>query len=370
MDESSPPMVNQDSARIRELVALARDSAPAARARLVAGIGDLIFDEADPASPREKDIATDILRYLVREAETAVRRALADRLAREPKAPRDLIVALAHDEITVARPVLLESTLLADADLIEVIHQRTLQHQLAITMRQQVSETVSAALVSTGNAEVMRSLVDNPKARIARRTYEILVDQSRSVEALQAPLVRRKDLDADLAARMYAWVSAALRKQIVLNFDVDPKLLDEALSDSLRNVTREHASAQAEGSVPSSMGDDPAVLLQLLRAGEIAMFEALLARKTGLRLQIARRAFYEPGGRPLATACKAIGVEKAHFAAIFLLARQARPGDKIVDPGELNAILSYYDGLAVDTAKRMLEAWRGGVFTPGPRTRA
>jgi Uncharacterised protein conserved in bacteria (DUF2336) len=167
---------------------------------------------------------------------------------------------------------------------------------------------------------------------------------------------------------MYAWVSAALRKQIVLNFDVDPKLLDEALTDSLRSVTREHPSAP-EG-VPPTIGDDPGVLLQLLRAGEIAMFEALLARKTGLRLTIARRAFYEPGGRPLATACKAIGVEKAHFAAIFLLARQARPGDKIVDPSELNTILSFYDGLSVESAKRTIEAWRDGIFTPGPRTRA
>jgi uncharacterized protein (DUF2336 family) len=368
MDESNPPMVNHDSERIRELVALARDSAPAARARLVAGIGDLIFDEVDPASAREKELATDILRFLVREAETAVRRALADRLAREPKAPRELIIALAHDEIAVARPVLLECTLLADADLIEVIHQRTLQHQLAITLRQQVSETVSAALVSTGNAEVMRSLVDNPKARIARRTYEILVEHSRAVESLQAPLVRRKDLDPDLAARMYGWVSAALRKQIVLNFDVDAKLLDEALADSVRTVMDEHKAP--EGIAPAMLGDDPRVLLQLLRAGEIAMFEALLARKTGLRLQVARRAFYEPGGRPLAIACKAIGVEKAHFAAIFLLARQARPGDKIVDPGELNTILSYYDGLAVDTAKRTIEAWRDGIFSPGPRSRA
>jgi uncharacterized protein (DUF2336 family) len=368
MDESGPPMVNHDSARIRELVALARDSAPAARARLVEGIGDIMFDEADPASAKERELAADILRHLVHEAEVAVRRALADRLAREPKAPRDLIIALAHDEITVARPVLIESALLADADLIEVIHQRTLQHQLAITMRQQISETVSAALVSTGNTEVMRSLVDNPSARIARRTFEILVDHSRSTEALQAPLVRRKDLDTDLAARMYAWVSAALRKQIVLNFEVDQKLLDEALEDSLRTVNRQHAQSQAAESMPAV--DDTGLLLQLLRAGEIAMFEALLARKTGLRLQIARRAFYEPGGRPLAIACKAIGVEKAQFAAIFLLARQARPGDKTVDPSELNTILAYYDGLAADTAKRTVEEWREGVFTPGPRTRS
>jgi uncharacterized protein (DUF2336 family) len=366
MDESSAPMAGQESSRISELVVLARDSAPAARARLVAGIGDLMFSTTEPPSARETEIATDILRYLVKEAEASVRRALAERLAREPKAPRDLIVALANDEIGVARPVLLDSELLADADLIEIIHQRTLQHQLTVAMRAQVSETVSAALVSTGSPEVMRTLVENPNARIARRTFDRLVEHSRSADMLQAPLVRRQDLDPDLAARMYAWVSAALRKQIVLNFDVDPKLLDEALADSLRTAKQQNSAAEA----PAPVFDDPGVLLQLLRSGEIAMFEALLARKTGLRLAIARRAFYEPGGRPLAVACKAIGVEKAHFAAIFLLARQARPGDKIVDPGELNTILAYFDGLTVLSARQTIEGWRSGATTPGPRTRA
>jgi uncharacterized protein (DUF2336 family) len=367
MDESTAPMAENDTSRIMELVALARDSAPAARARLVAGIGDLMFSVAEPPSARETEIATDILRYLIKEAETSVRRALADRLAREPKAPRELIVALANDEIGVARPVLLDSELLADADLIEIIHQHTLQHQLTVAMRAQVSETVSAALVSTGNPEVMRTLVENQKARIARRTFDRLVEHSRSTELLQAPLIRRQDLDPDLAARMYAWVSAALRKQIVLNFDVDAKLLDEALADSLRTARQNPKGAP---DTPPPVFDDPDVLLQLLRSGEIAMFEALLARKTGLRLALARRAFYEPGGRPLAIACKAIGVEKAHFAAIFLLARQARPGDKTVDPGELNTILAYFDGLTVLSAKQTIEGWRSGATTPGPRTRA
>jgi hypothetical protein len=213
----------------------------------------------------------------------------------------------------------------------------------------------------------MRTLIENPNARIARRTFERLVEYSRTAESLQGPLVRRQDLDSDLAGRMYAWVSAALRRQIVLNFDVDPKLLDEALSDSLRSATAAHA-APAPAASPAH--DDPGVLLQLLRAGEIAMFEALLARKTGLRLMIARRAFYEPGGRPLAIACKAIGVEKAHFAAIFLLARQARPGDKSVDPRELHNILALYDALTVDEARETVDGWRSGAFTPGPRTRA
>ena len=214
-------MRGQDPLRIAELMALAHDHSPAARARLVGAVGDFMFDESADATARERELATDIVRRLVKEAESTVRRALADRLAREARAPRDLVLALANDEIGVARPILLNCELLADSDLIEIIHQRTLQHQLAVAMRRQVSETVSAALVSTANAEVMRVLVENPNARIARRTYDILVDQSRSMEALQAPLIRRQDLDPELASRMYTWVSAALRREIVVTFDVD-----------------------------------------------------------------------------------------------------------------------------------------------------
>lgn len=361
-------MASLESTRIGELLTLARDASVPARIRLVDALGDLMFDAQSPPSEKELALATDIVRQLIADAEVAVRRALAMRLAREPRAPRSLVVALAKDEIAVAQPVLVESLILEDGDLIEVIRQRTLQHQLAIAIRRGLSEEISAALVATGHPDVIRALVENPQARIARDTFERIVDLSRELEAVQAPLVRRHDLDADLAGRMYAWVSAALRREIVLNFDVDPKLLDDAIADALQDLSRAHggpAPAAPAASAPS----EPGMLLRLLRAGEIQMFEAMLACKTGLRLGLARRAFYEPGGRPLAIACRAIGVNKADFAAIFLLARQARPGDKSVDPGELQAILAFFDALAADTARQVVASWREGTASPGPRTR-
>ena len=66
-----------------------------------------------------------------------------------------------------------------------------------------------------------------------------------------------------------------------------------------------------------------------------------------------------------------MSVDAKTVRRIAHLARIAIPDGEIAHlQGELNTILSYYDGLAVDTAKRTLEAWRDGVFTPGPRTRA
>jgi hypothetical protein len=219
----------------------------------------------------------------------------------------------------------------------------------------------------------MRALVENRDARIGRRTFERLVEQSRAVRSLQAPLIARHDLEPDLAARMYVWASAALRREIVLNFDVDPQLLDHALADALDDVVegqskeRSLVAAAERKSVSKIACDDPGVLLRLLRAGEIAWFEAVLARKNGLRLTTARRAFYEPGGRPLAVACRAIGVDKADFAAIFLLARQARPGDKSVDRNELHDVLAYFDQISTQEARHLVDTWRTGSASPASR---
>lgn len=354
------------SAPFLRLLELARDRAPGSRAHIIESIGTFVVDPTQAQNSREREIATDILRQLLRDAEMSVRRQLAERLAAEPSAPLDLVIQLASDEVEVARPVLLESLALRDADLLEVIEQRTLQHRLAIAMRRQVSEEVCTALVDAGEPDVARTLLENPGARIGRNSFEKLVDRSRVEAPLQEPLVRRGDLDPILAMRMYAWVSVALRRYIVRNFDVDPTLLDDAIRESLDTVASEHTKRHAEGTpteriadgLADAHADNPSVLIELLRAGEIGLFEAMFARITGLKPMLARRALYEPGGRALAIACRASAIDKPVYAAIFLLARQARPGDKSVDPNELPAALAFFDSVDPDVARRTLEKHR------------
>lgn len=354
------------SAPFLRLLELARDRAPGSRAHIIESIGTFVVDPTQAQNSREREIATDILRQLLRDAEMSVRRQLAERLAAEPSAPLDLVIQLASDEVEVARPVLLESLALRDADLLEVIEQRTLQHRLAIAMRRQVSEEVCTALVDAGEPDVARTLLENPGARIGRNSFEKLVDRSRVEAPLQEPLVRRGDLDPILAMRMYAWVSVALRRYIVRNFDVDPTLLDDAIRESLDTVASEHTKRHAEGTpteriadgLADAHADNPSVLIELLRAGEIGLFEAMFARITSLKPMLARRALYEPGGRALAIACRASAIDKPVYAAIFLLARQARPGDKSVDPNELPAALAFFDSVDPDVARRTLEKHR------------
>ena len=233
-----------------ELLDLARDRSVASRTRLVETVSDLFFDKKSTLSDRERALMTEILRRLIHDIEMSVRRTLAERLAAEPDAPSELITQLANDEIEVAYPVLVKSSVLQDAELIEIIHQRTLEHQLAITTRERLSRTVSDALVNTGHTDVIKALLENHGAEIGHATMEFLVEQSKRIDAYQNPLVARPDLPGELAKRMYWWVSAALRRHLVAAFDIDPSELDRRIEGHRQGPARRperQAAPRAEG---------------------------------------------------------------------------------------------------------------------------
>lgn len=362
------------AADLATLVALARDSSTSARSELAGQIGDLMSGQG--LTDAERGLAADILIKLLSDTEMSVRLTLARHLAADAGAPIELVLALANDTIEVARPVLLESQILRDADLIEVVRHRTRGHQLAISMRRNLSENVSDALVETRDADVVVSVLSNRHARIRSKTLETLVEMSQTLEPLQKPLLDRHDLDPALAGRMYGWVSSALKHHIILNFDVDPTKLDKAITDTLAEILTDHATLAAKGNDSRRLAEalagrtpcDPQMLLRVLRAGDVRLFEALFARRTGLPIKVARRCLYEQGGRPLAAACRLIGFDKANFAALFLLARSSREGDKSVDPRELPTILSYFDTMTPDKARQTLIEWRTALAAEPGRT--
>jgi hypothetical protein len=165
---------------------------------------------------------------------------------------------------------------------------------------------------------------------------------------------------------MYMWVSAALREHIVEQFKLDPVevelqiavTLDKALAETSAEVDAPTKSAEVAARLDARKGINAKLLIQTLRQGEIALFENLLAQVTALRPQLIRRFIFEPGGQGLAIACRAIDIDKADFASIFLLSRGARPGDKIVDPSELGDALGFFDRIKTDTAQKVLTRWR------------
>jgi uncharacterized protein (DUF2336 family) len=351
---------------LHALLSMARDKSVEGRTALVKALGDLFYDSHAELSGEERDLMGDILQRLIGDVEAVVRKALAETLSGIPDAPPQVISALANDALEIAYPILIESAVLQDIELVEIIRHRTHEHQLAIAMRETVSETVSDALVDTDNNDVIRTLVENRGAQISGETLEKIVDRSESQLDLQDPLLRRNELSPTLAKRMYWWVSAALRKSIVERFDIDSVELDKSIERAVKDLMGEPiAKAENADNVDGMIKAliragkvTPPLMIQTLRQGEIALFEEMLSGLSNLNTKLVRRFVFEQGGEALAILCRSLEIMKPDFASIFLLSRSARPGDKVVDPSELTRVLDLYDRIKLETSHKVVEHWR------------
>ena len=347
-----------------QLISLARQKSDQAREQLFEAMGDVFLERNTVLSLQERALITDILEKLIREVSREIRHKLAVKLADAPGTPRELAVLLANDEIDIASPVLIKSKVLEDADLIEIVRNRSTQHLLAISMRRDLSTAVADALVESGEKDVIRTLLENQDAQISRATMAYLVEQSKAVDEFQEPLVKRRDLPSDLARRMCLWVSAAIRQSLLERFNIDVDKLD----DNLEPIAREEAERlqepdpDAAGALAQALGQGhkltPRLLMQTLRRGEVPLFEAMLAEMSDLRPALIRRLCYEQGGQGLAVLARGISLSREEFAGIYLLTRKARPGAASMDPADLGRALEFFDRINHGNAATVIGRWR------------
>jgi uncharacterized protein (DUF2336 family) len=358
-------MNTNDRSDITKLVKLAKDKSGQARRVLTENISDLFMSSADRLNEQQYALMTDILGKLIAEAETSVRKELAASLAESGQAPAELLRLLANDQIEIARPILEKSNLLANEDLISVIRQRTDEHRLCIAMRARVSTDVSDALVDEGSEDVIEALLNNPDAEISRQAMEYLVAESRRVDRFQEPLLSRHDLPAELAIRMFWWVSAALRRRIVTDYGFNEIELDDAVESATRKVLGgggvEGSTSRAQSLVArmSAVGElNIKFLISALKQQKVQVFIAGLSELSQVDAQIIWQVFNDKGGESFAILCKAIGVERTDFTTLFLFLAEVREGRKVRSTNILTEMLSFYDLVAKPSAEAVLKFWR------------
>jgi uncharacterized protein (DUF2336 family) len=340
--------------RAKALLALARDPSDEARATLVSGLYDLSRAIADLSSDGQA-FAVEIVMDIVKRSTVNVRQQLAERLAHDAKAPKSLVMVLARDQIAVAYPVLLESPVIGEADLLEIMRGSAPEFQLATLQRENVSEAVSAAVVETRDPRRMRWLVENPQASISRSDMEVLVETARAEPALQRPLTGRADLPADLAVEMSSFVPDHLRQRLVERHRIDPAALPQARAPAVPVTAVIDMKKWLRG-LPTDLLTFE-FMLDTLRAGKIAEFEALFARYSKISLDAGRQILAAVSGEGLAVALKAAGADRSAFATIYILCRKAREAGS-ASSAALTRAIEIFDRMKADDAKRRLAALR------------
>lgn len=347
--------------RLESLVQLAKEPSGDKRRELLRDVADLFLEEPEKLNEREVDYFSDIIGKVAFDLEMEVRKDLAERMAGVNWAPRSLLVMLANDKIEVARPILTESGVLHNADLIDIIKRHSQEHLVAISLRKSISEDVTDFLVDKGDDTVLKTLAGNEGAVLSRKSMERMTERSVNNEDLHEPLVMRKDMPADLKHEMFLYVSSALRKHILSTIeDVDETEIDKLLEESRSKLdvpAEERAVSPAEQFIirKERMNRlNPALLVQLLRQGRIAEFVAGVAHLAKMDVHTAHKITFDDGGETLAVVCKAVGIDRTTFSDLLLLTNL----DGSRTQADRDALLDVYGKITMESAQRAIRFWR------------
>ena len=220
----------------KHLLKFAQDHSKEGRANLARAVTDCFQNDLTDV---EKSLAGAILMNLVRQAERDLREALAEKLAVIDNVPKDLIVYLANDEISVARSVLTHSPVWQDIDLLHVIQSKGREYWQAIAHRGELSPMVCDKLIDTRDPSAVLALIDNQRVHLQKGSLKKLIKVAVRSDELQAPLLRRPEIDSDTAVELYMVVSQALRREIAGRFQVNQQAIERAMDSLVQELSNE-----------------------------------------------------------------------------------------------------------------------------------
>jgi uncharacterized protein (DUF2336 family) len=354
--------LSRETAQPHKLVDLARRDAPPERAELYDRVARLFEAAGRTANDNERGLLVEIMRVLSMQVDLNLRLGLAQRLADRPDVDHELILMLAHDEITVAAPIIARSPVLTEADLVEVIRLCSIDHRTAVACRPEITEPVSDALIDTAVPDVLRALAGNDSAAVSVHALERLADATRTDGKLLAMLLHRRGLPKQIAIRMYAWASAALRQHILQNFDIDPEVLDrelaQAVSNELTKTLEDPRTKRLTDLVEKlSLSGQLKVgfVLKALRDDQLDLFRLAFAKLADIEPEQMSRILAGSDLDAIALATRAIGIDRSVFPTVVRkLHGQAR-----LDAVTAEERLALAATLAIDTpedARRRLTA--------------
>ena len=339
-----PMMRAASDSPLPDLLALARNPSVDARQRLLMGV--LTLCETQGASEEAAKAFGDIFLTVADRIERDIRKALAIRLAKADWAPHAVVEVLMMDDIDIARPLLAYSSVVQDEDMMRVLLEATLEHQIEVALRPRLSGRVSDAIIDRGEPATLTALASNRSAQISGEGLRRLVEHSRRIAALRLPLTRHPGLTESLAEQMYQWVGVALRQSIAVRFEIDEErlagLVDQATADAMaptdtspdsphrdemerRLIDKLHAAGQLK----------VGYLVRAIRERRLGLFLHGLAALSGLPAADIRKALADNSAEALYYACAAIGMDRAVFPAILAEVRHLNEGMPAGDGGSV-----------------------------------
>ena len=281
---------------------LARERSPAARSAIAEKICSS-YNEGE-FSEKEKKLAVEIFRLLLRDAEARVRKTLAEELKGNMQVPADIVKALANDVSEVAAPMLEFSYVLSEEDLIEIVRAtREVPKLQAIARRESISKELTNELVHSGEKEVLHTVLGNSGASMSQETLDYIIEEYYEDHSVLEELVCRGGLPHSYAEKLFSMVSDQLKKQLTKRYRLPRFVADDAVEGAKETAMIQFLSPwMTEEDIEKLVEHmhrnkrlNYSVLLRSLCLGDLRFFEAAMAKLVGVPASNARILLMDPG---------------------------------------------------------------------------
>jgi len=309
-----------------ELSLLATEKSSERRRELLSSIADMFYAPAvEVHTDSERQHFADIVGRLLKDVRVAGRAEFSTRIAPDARTPHAVALTLANDDaIDVSRPMLTHSPVLSDNDLVSIASTKTMQHRLAISKRENITERVSDTLISFGEVEVADSLTDNATAMISSQGFSRVGELASNRPSLRRKLSVREDLPLAVAREILPYLNSDDAEDLLDLMGVDGSAELDALIEKATPelLSQRAAKARTRISINSLIHDVAAgkisfdkAILQLVEGGRIPDVALGLALASDLPEQQVVNAIVSVRMEPLAVICKAVDIQVSTYIA-------------------------------------------------------
>ena len=341
---------------------IVRHGDPKRRAEAARRITEMFLRGAANLRPDHVDLFDGILVDLVPHTEIASRADLAERLSILANAPRALVGQLAHDEISIAGPLLRRSPVIDEQTLIEIARLRGQGHLLAMSERPTLSPDLTDVIVGRGDRDVVRRAAGNAGAQFSRAGYSELIKRAGSDGVLTLKVGQRDDLSDMQLKDLLAGSIDVLRRRL---FDVVKPGRQIAIKQAMSEITgiperiesrRDFAPAQRKIlALHRDRELNEGALLGFAKSHQYEESIATLSAMSGVKIATLDRLIAGDRHDPILVLGKAIGLEWATVRALILL--RLGPA-RVPSPTDIENVRVSFGRLMPVTAERVVSFWQ------------
>jgi uncharacterized protein (DUF2336 family) len=250
------------------------------------------IDEAK-LSDEERAHAAKIMAIMAQDAAVLVRRSLAVALKNSNKLPREIANKLAQDVDSIALPVILNSPMLTDADLVEIVRASPPEKQIAVASRETLTTTVTGAIAEYAVSAAVERALANDNALFDEEGLETSLERFAGISGVTAAMVHRNELPVSVTEKLVSIVTGELFDHLVNNHELPPQIAidlamgarERATIDIVEQAGRQKDLARFVQQLNLNGRLSPSLLMRGLCLGHLEFVEYAMAELAGVSHQ-------------------------------------------------------------------------------------